>query len=262
MAETPRPPFPSDRALTELGLFFALLGIAGVGVPMIWPDQRAIGILFFVVGVGGCIVVAILSLVRLILSKKARLGTVLASIGTILIIAGTIIGLVGAFLPDKERVISRALMAEVYLDEQFRVPATVLRFTNRRELEQQFDKVASAKPNAYQYMIPQNIKSKILNVIVRNVGKEEIPQSKVTITALIPFNPITEGFMRSTDRQASWNAPSLPDYSLLGRENYYSLEINTSQVPTQICLWILIEAPTYNPYAAAACLRYVYFPGQ
>lgn len=106
MSETSRSPFPSDRALAELGLFFGLLSIAGVGVPMIWPERRAIGILFFVIGIAGCVVVATFSLIRIVRSKRARLGTILTSIGTILLIAGTIIGLIGAFQIDHPKKIS------------------------------------------------------------------------------------------------------------------------------------------------------------
>jgi len=34
----------TDRGLGELGLLFGLIGVAGVGVPMIWPDEKGIGI--------------------------------------------------------------------------------------------------------------------------------------------------------------------------------------------------------------------------
>lgn len=95
-------PVPSDRTLTELGLFFALLGIAGIGVPMIWPDQKIVGILFFVVGVVGCIGIVVFSVARLVYSKRVRLSTILMSLGTVLIIVGAIVGLFGAFMVDKE----------------------------------------------------------------------------------------------------------------------------------------------------------------
>jgi hypothetical protein len=93
-------PFPSDRALAEMGLFFALVSIAGVGVPMIWPDEKVLGIAFLAVGMIGCVLVATLWVVRFCRARGVRLGTVLASIGTILIIMGGIVGLIGAFKMD------------------------------------------------------------------------------------------------------------------------------------------------------------------
>ena len=43
----------SDRALAELGVMFGLISIAGVGVPMIWPDGKLIGAIFVLFGGGG-----------------------------------------------------------------------------------------------------------------------------------------------------------------------------------------------------------------
>lgn len=91
---------PSDRTLGELGLLFGLLGIAGVGVPMIWPDQKDIGILFIVVGVLGFAVVLALMIIRVVVSKKVTFAMILMMIGTFMIVGGTIVGLIGAFQVD------------------------------------------------------------------------------------------------------------------------------------------------------------------
>lgn len=96
---------PSDRTLAELGLLFGLLSVAGVGVTMLWPDWKGLGIFFLVVGAVGCVTVIALMVVRLIRSQRVRSSTVLASIGTIMIVAGALIGLVGAFMSDKESTI-------------------------------------------------------------------------------------------------------------------------------------------------------------
>lgn len=90
----------SDRTLAELGVMFGLISIAGVGVPMIWPDEKVIGAIFVLFGAGGFVIVAILMAIRIFRERGAKLGMSLAVVGTFLIIFGGIIGMLGAFKVD------------------------------------------------------------------------------------------------------------------------------------------------------------------
>jgi hypothetical protein len=47
----------SDRLLAEFGLVFALISIAGVGVPMIWPDEKFVGAIFIAFGGLGLVLI-------------------------------------------------------------------------------------------------------------------------------------------------------------------------------------------------------------
>ncbi len=83
----------SDRGLGELGLLFGLIGIAGVGVPMIWPDEKLIGAAFFLLGAIGFFIVAFFSFIRACRERGVKLGLALAIVGTFLIVLGGIVGL-------------------------------------------------------------------------------------------------------------------------------------------------------------------------
>jgi hypothetical protein len=92
----------SDRGLGELGLLFGLIGVAGVGVPVIWPDEKGVGIAFVLLGGIGFIVVAIFAFIRVCRERGVKLGLALAMIGTFLIVLGGIVGMVGAFKIDAQ----------------------------------------------------------------------------------------------------------------------------------------------------------------
>jgi hypothetical protein len=94
----------SDRALAELGTLFGLISIAGVGVPMIWPDEKLIGTIFLIFGGGGFVIVAVFAVIRICRERGAKLGTSLAVVGALLIILGSVIGLIGAFKMDEPEI--------------------------------------------------------------------------------------------------------------------------------------------------------------
>src|SRR5882724_3708818 len=87
----------SDRGLGELSLLFGLIGVAGVGVPMIWRDEKLIGAAFVLLGAIGFVIFAFFSIIRAYKERGIKLGLALAMVGTFLIVSGGIVGLVGAF---------------------------------------------------------------------------------------------------------------------------------------------------------------------
>src|ERR1700739_3785194 len=92
----------SDRGLGELGLLFALISVAGVGVPMIWPDEKGIAIAFVLLGGAGFVVIAVFAFLRVCRERGVKLGLALAMIGTFLIVLGGIVGMIGAFKIDTQ----------------------------------------------------------------------------------------------------------------------------------------------------------------
>ena len=48
---TSPPPWPSDRALSEIQTLSGGASLIGTGVPMIWPSAQTVGLIFFVGGV-------------------------------------------------------------------------------------------------------------------------------------------------------------------------------------------------------------------
>jgi hypothetical protein len=100
--------WPSDRALTEGGAVFSLIGIAGVGVPMLWPDERALGIAFIVFGFGGALLIASLAIKRILARSGIKPAMILVSVGTSLILIGSLVGLIGAFKIDGGAIRARA----------------------------------------------------------------------------------------------------------------------------------------------------------
>jgi hypothetical protein len=107
MPASQHPPFrksifdPSDRALAEFGLGFGLVSIAGVGVPMIWPDEKILGICFLSVGIGFLLVLA-LAIKRICVQRGIPLSIALVYIGISLMLLGAAVGTWGIRLLDKQ----------------------------------------------------------------------------------------------------------------------------------------------------------------
>jgi hypothetical protein len=238
-------------------------GALGVGVPLAYPGLASTfwqGIVFVSAAV---LAASLVYLLYLHLERGRRVIGILLIVIGVIGIAGGIGFLRSAKSPAKTEALGQAatgnreLNVEIYLDDTVRIKATPITFSNRDEMEKGFDAfLASPAAKAWQMAIAPDSKTVLLNVIVRNIGKDEIPDAKVTITALAPFTTITQPNNRMLDTQTSWNSPSLPDYSLLGRENYYSLQFTVPQPVNPICLWVLIEAPGYKPYFVAGCITY------
>jgi hypothetical protein len=68
----PPDPVPSDRTLGELGVVFGLASIGGVGIPMIWPDNRTLGIVIMLIGFGGAAIAATLAAIRIFRARAAE----------------------------------------------------------------------------------------------------------------------------------------------------------------------------------------------
>jgi asparagine N-glycosylation enzyme membrane subunit Stt3 len=70
----------------KIGIILALIGIAGAGAIMIWPDQTFIGWLLIATAVIGGLGLAIK---HIVINKVSRFA-VLSMIGTVLIVAGAL----------------------------------------------------------------------------------------------------------------------------------------------------------------------------
>jgi hypothetical protein len=99
---------PSDRALAEFGLGFGLVGIAGVGVPMIWPDEKILGICFLAVGGIGFLLVLALAIKRICVQRGIPLSITLVYIGISLMFLGAFIGTIGIRMLDRPQAESAA----------------------------------------------------------------------------------------------------------------------------------------------------------
>ena len=217
---------PSLWQYVLVGAAIVLLGIAGIGTVWHWWRHK-----------GGNVILLI-----------GMFGFALASVAC---------GVIYFWQTAKAIAPLKDFNVTVYLGEEMRIEGVPIKFTNRNELIANTNAYfLSPESNGVPAIIPTGQQWTLTTIIVRNLAPEDVPPSKVTIVALTPFRPITDGFHRMMDTQVSWDAPPLPNYTPLGRENYYSILAATPGT-TKFCISILIEAVGYNPYVTAACQTFV-----
>jgi len=93
----------SDRRLAEfsivLSVCFFFVGVAGVGVTIIWPDQKGLGIAVLIAA-AVCFAPALAITIATYRGRRLSMGMTMVWAGMALILCGAVLGMVGAMKTD------------------------------------------------------------------------------------------------------------------------------------------------------------------